>query len=146
MGTPLTFHLLCSLNTWLGLGKIEALPGSCREGYVGQRGALLWIVGVKAVRVVHLDRNSLGVSLGSFALPRPLGLSSWRESAFAPFYPRLTAIQPCLPPSSVGLPGSCLPTSGPLHLLFPLLGTHFSLLFTPFRSQLKHFFPGKGLS
>lgn len=36
------------------------LPGACREGHVGQRRALLWGIGVEAVRVEHLPEAVAG--------------------------------------------------------------------------------------
>lgn len=66
-GTSLTFHWPpCSSYAWFGLGEIEELPGSCGERHVGQWGALLWVVRIKAIGIVHLGRISLGVSLGGW--------------------------------------------------------------------------------
>lgn len=77
-GTFLIFPCLCSSTAGLDW-EIEGLPGSCREGHVGQWRALLWVVRVKAVGVVHLGRNSLEMSLGAARdIPAwPPSLSLW---------------------------------------------------------------------
>lgn len=53
---PLALVFLLRL-AWTG--EMKELPGSCREGHEGQRGALLWVVQVKTIGVVHLSRSRL---------------------------------------------------------------------------------------
>lgn len=73
--TSLTFHCPRRFSyAWLGLGEIEELPGSGGEGHVGQWGALLGVVRVKAIGVVHLGRSSQEVSLGAWPIHPRLAL------------------------------------------------------------------------
>ena len=77
-----------SSYAWLKLGETEELPGSCGEGHIGQWGALLWVVRVKAIGVVHLGRSGQGVGESGWPIHPSLVLTLPLDGE------NLTTIQP----------------------------------------------------
>lgn len=104
----------CSSYAWLGLGEIEELPGSCREGHEGQGRPLLCVIRVKAVGIVYLNRSSL------VSLRTGTSISAWPPSSTSGEQPSWTENHTTIQPDHLLLllrHAGLIPTPGPLHLL-----------------------------